>query len=158
MSYKPQSKLYDLEFQDFPGLEVRTRSASIGEIQKSYQLNVKIDETDPEKQSAIFTFFESKLVSWNLVHPELSGVDENGKCALCGLAEDDPMPPTKLGMMCLDLGLIMSIITGWITTVARVTPPKGQSSNSGGIDIPEEVMRQLEMLQSPTKLPTPNLS
>jgi hypothetical protein len=158
MGYKPESKLYDLEFVDFPGLEVRTRSASIGEIQKSYQLNVKLDETDPEKQGAIFAFFASKLVSWNILHPEIDAADESGNCTLCGLAEDAEMPPTVRSMMCLDLGMIMAIITGWISTVARVTPPKGQSSKSGAIDIPEEVMRQLEALQNPAKLPTPNLS
>jgi hypothetical protein len=153
--YKPTKKLYDLEFVDFPGLEVKARSASIGEIKAAQELNIDPAEKDPEKQMEAFTFFEKKIVEWNIIHPE---IDDGDICPVCGLKEDDPVPPTVAGMLCLDISMMLAIIFGWIQTVARVSVPKGMSTNGGAMSIPEDTMQKLAMLQNPGGLPTPNLS
>lgn len=171
MGYKPVSKLLDLEFTDYPGLEIRTRSASINEIKQAQDLNIDInrkDVSDDEKLEA-FAFFEKKIVTWNMEHPELAvpSEDDPARCAFCGLKEDEPMPPTMTHMMCLEIGLMIAIIFGWIQTVARVSLPKGVSLPTGATNGPAvgpmdgvelETMERLAMLQSPMKLPTPNLS
>lgn len=171
MGYKPVSKLLDLEFVDYPGLEIRTRSASIAEIKKAQDLNIDVNRkgaSDEEKLEA-FSFFEKKIVKWNMEHPELEVTDENDptRCAFCGLKEDDPMPPTMTSMMCLDFGLMIAVIFGWIRTVAQVSIPKELSTNNGAMSGPgmllrdgveTETMRKLEALQNPGILPMPNLS
>jgi hypothetical protein len=170
--FKPELKLIDVEYVDYPGLEIRTRSASIAEIKAAQELNIDINKKgadDLEKMEA-FTFFQRKLVKWNMAHPEVSSAvdDDATVCAFCGLHEDDEMPTTVASMMCLDFGMMMAIIFGWIKTIATVSLPKGsRNSSTGGTsglgDVPmdgmeEEIMRRLEELQLPTRLPTPNFS
>src|ERR1700755_985755 len=155
MGYKPAAKFYDLEFEDFPGLEVKMRSASLGEIKHAYSLNINMQEKDPDKQMEAFKFFESKLVSWNLEHPEVEG---GGNCPQCGLTEDQAMLPVVECMLCLELSMLLKMLMGWINTMATVAGPKGMNSLPGGNNIPEEATRLLEQMQSPGTLPTPNLS
>ncbi len=152
MSYKPVRKLYELEFEDYPGLAVVARSASLGALQKSYGLDINMQEQDEEKRLAVFAFFAKRLVSWNLTHPET----DDGACEQCGLEEDSAMPPTMQSLLCLELDMVMAIIFGWINTISRVSLPKGMSTNDGEKNIHEEVMKKLEMLQNPVKLPTPS--
>jgi hypothetical protein len=152
--YKPVTQFLDLEFVDFPGLEVRTRSASIGEIKRAQELNVDVNEKDPDKQLEAFRFFERKLIEWNLVHPEID--DGSDVCAICGLKEDDELPPTIAGMLCLDIAIMLAIIFGWVRSVATVALPKGMSLPNGGKDIPEELRQKLETLQSLGTSPMPN--
>lgn len=149
MGYKPQHKVYNLEFVDYPGLEVTARSAPLGELSAAYDLNIKINEPDKTKRLEAFAFFADRLVSWNLEHPEVSNSTNDPVCAACGLQEDNPMPPTVDSMMCLEIDLIMAIIIGWINTISKVSLPKGMSSNNGEMSIPEELAKKLEMLQNP---------
>lgn len=165
MGYKPERKVFNLEFVAYPGLEVTARSAPLGELSAAYDLNIKINEPDKEKRLESFKFFADRLISWNLEHPEVTGkattavaLLDGPVCATCGLKEDEPMPPTVDSMMCLELDMIMAIIIGWINAIAKVSIPKGQSFNDGGTNIPEEVMKLLGTLESQTTLPMPNLS
>lgn len=156
MGYRPEPKIYNLEFADRPGLEVSARSATLGEITYVSALTVNVHEKDEAKRMEVFSFFANKLIKWNIEHPELDGAAI--ACPACGLLEGAEMPPTVDSMKCLELELIMAIITGWVFAVARVSLPKGMSSNGGGINIPEDMMRKLETLQNPTPLPVPNFS
>lgn len=167
MGYKPTSTTYALEFEDKPGLEVRCKGATLGEIDKVRKLEPNMNEPDEAKRMAIFTFFEKKLITWNVDHPELVEEDENGRCASCGLKEDEPMPCTVLSMQCLELAFIMRIIIGWVFAVARVSVPKGLNLSNGapngqGLPLPdgltEQIMRELENLQNPMPLPEPNFT
>lgn len=159
MGYKPQRKVYNLEFVDYPGLEVKARSAPLGELSAAYDLNIQINEPDKDKRLESFKFFADRLISWNLEHPEVPpkamSLDYD-VCAACGLREDDPMPPTVESMMCLELDMIMAIIIGWVSTIAKVSVPKGLSSNNGGTNIPEELTQKLEALQSLGISPMPS--
>lgn len=161
MGYKPNNKIYNLSFTDYPGLEIRAKGTSIGKLQWMQEQRVNLNEEDEAKKLAVFTFFANRIVSWNIEHPEVDPEDKNtdGACIHCGQSEDDPMVPSVQSLMCLDLGFVMGIIFGWMAAVARVSVPKGMSLNDGGQNSPEELlMRQLASLQNPTTLPTPNLS
>lgn len=171
MGFKPVSQLLDLEFEDYPGLEIRTRSASIAEIKQAQELNIDVNDktkTDAERLEA-FSFFEKKIVQWNMEHPVLTAGSEEDpeRCAFCGCKEDEPMPPNIQSMMCLDISLMIAILFGWIQAVARVKLPKGMSLPNGASNglgnvpmdgVETETMEKLAMLQNPMKLPTPNLS
>lgn len=156
MGYKPVSNTYNLTFEAYPGLQLKVRSLSIGELARSYNFNMNLNVPDPAKQTEIFDFFSSKIVSWNMEHPEVE--NDSKICTVCELTEGAELPPTTAGMLCLELNMVMTIIFNWINTVAKVANPKGSNSSNGGVTIPEDIMKQLEALQSPMKLPTPNLS
>lgn len=158
MSYKPQRKLYELVFEDYPGLKVIARSASLGGLQKSYGLDINLQEEDESKRLEVFRFFAKRLVSWDLTHPEIDDTEDDVTCSLCGLKEDDPLPPTMTSLMCLELDMVMAIIFGWINTISRVSLPKEMNTSVGGQNIQEEVTKRLEALQNPARLPMPNLS
>lgn len=157
--YVPEKKVYNLEFADRPGLEVSARSATLGQLSHVSQLTVNLQEKDEEKRMEVFEFFAKKLIAWNIGHPEFEPNEGEITCPDCGLAEKAAVPPTVKGMLCLDLDLVMAVITGWVFAVGRVSLPKGMSLRNGGSDtLSEEVMRQLEVLQNPSTLPTPNFS
>jgi hypothetical protein len=165
MGYKPVKKVYSLEFVDHPGLEVVTRGATLGEIKAVQKMNINVNEKDEEKKLEVFHFFASKLISWNMEHPEVE--TDQPTCALCGLQEDAPLPTTVNGMLCLELHLIITIIKGWVFAVARVADPKEMSLNDGesnGLESPPqngitpETMQRLETLQNPMISPEPNFT
>lgn len=157
MGYRPEKKIYNLVFADREGLEVKTRSATLGEVEKVSAMSMNIHEKDEAKRLEVFAFFSKKLISWNVEHPELDD-EEAETCTECGLLVGAPLPTTVQSMKCLELDMIVDIIKGWVFAVGRVSIPKELSSKNGGSNIPEEVMKQLDALQSPGTLPTPNFS
>jgi len=159
MGYKPAKKVYNLEFVDHPGLEVSCKGATLGEITDVQKMNVNVHEKDDEKRMEVFRFFAGKLLTWNLEHPD---TDLGGPCPLCGLEAGMSMPTTLDGMLCLELDLIIAIITGWVFAVARVSLPKELSLNAGGRNGPAsllpdgmtaEITKRLEEIQNPGTLP-----
>jgi hypothetical protein len=162
--YKPMGKIYDLAFEDHPGLEVRCKGASLGELNKVRELEPNMNEPDEKKRLAVFGFFEKKVISWNIVHPEVSEPSEIDEkvCARCALKEDDELPISVHHMQCLELSFIMQIIIGWVFAVARVSIPKDMNLSNGapigqGSPLPDGLVKaittQLENLQNPSKLP-----
>lgn len=162
MGYKPGKKVYHMQFEDFPGLEVNAHGTSLGKLMHISSLNLNLNEADEEKRMEVFTFFAGQLVSWNVEHPALENPEPDGSggfiCFHCKQPEGAPMSCDVMSLMCLELDFIMRIIIGWISSIARVSFPKEMSSNSGGNGIPEEVMRMLAQHQNLSPLPTPNLS
>lgn len=158
MGFKPTVTTYDLKFSDVPGLEVEARGATLAELEYVSALNPRLNEPDEAKRMEAFLFFESKLISWNVDHPDVHNKDGSPECKVCGKAADTPLPPTVEGMRCIEFGLTMGMINGWVLAVARVGGPKALNSNGGGVNIPEELMQELERLQNPVPLPTPNFS
>lgn len=146
MGYRPARTVYTLEFEDYPGMEVSCYGSALGELIEVSDLQFSMSEVDKNKQKEIFTFFASKLVTWNLEHPEVSTTD--GLCSSCGSKPGVPLPTTVEGMLCLELKFIMTIILNWVAAMTRVSDPKGLSSNSGGMNM-QDMMMQLGQLQSP---------
>jgi hypothetical protein len=63
MGFRKQEKVYVLQFDgELEGLEVRMRGASAGELLKLEGMKYNT----PEKLHEVFTFFGSKINSWNL--------------------------------------------------------------------------------------------
>lgn len=167
MGYQPSKKLYNLMFEDFPGLEVVAAGTSLGKLMHLSSLDIQINEPDEEKRMYVFKFFAGQLVKWNVDHPEIDTLDdleevpegEGSKmvCRLCKCMPGAPMPCTVASLLCLELSFIMRIIFGWMSAIARVSVPKELSLSAGGNNI-EEAMMRLVQHQNLSTLPTPNLS
>lgn len=168
MGYKPVKQLYNISFEDRPGLVVTAKSVSLGKMNYISTLNVDHRETDKAKRMELFQVLTNYIVSWNIVHPEPDEEEEGTNiCAVCGLHEDQDMPVAVKYMECLEIELVSAILSGWMLTIARASIPKEMRSNNGGMNGPsiplsdgmtEETTRLLERLQNPTTLPMPNLS
>lgn len=139
MGYRPGKNIFNIEFAEHPGLEVRAASTSLGNLLHVAQLNVKVNEQDEKKRMEIFVFFADQLESWNVEHPDTV---DNTACAQCGLMPGEDLPATIAGILCLDLGFIMEIILGWMTAIARVSFPKGSNSSNGENQL-EDLMLKL---------------
>lgn len=168
MGYQPGRKLYNLKFEDFPGLEVAAAGTSLGKLMYISSLNVNMNEPDEAKRMEVFKFFAGQLVSWNMDHPEIDNLDELEEipiatggsmmvCRLCKVQPGGPMPCTVESLLCLELSFIMKIIFGWMGAIARVSVPKELSLSDGGKNI-EDMMMKLVQHQNLQTLPTPNFS
>lgn len=155
--YKPTSTKLNLKFPEYPGLMILARGTTIGKLQKISGMKMTAREQDAEKVAYIFTFFATRIVTWNLTHPEVELDEEaphdwDGTCPNCGLKEDQLLPTTAEGMYCLELSFILSLIFGWIKAVASAADPKAQNSSNGETSTHmAELMSQLAELQN---LPT----
>lgn len=168
MGYKPVAKQYVLTFEDYPGLEIRTAGASLDELDSVSGMNANLVHKDKEKRLELFKFFAGRIIEWDMDHPAVSKKAETyPACPTCGMLEDDSLPPAFESMLCLPMELAVTITIGWATTISRVSVPKGLSSPGGGnsgppIPLPDgmtdEIMKRLDQLQSPMKLPEPNFT
>lgn len=159
MGYKPQRKIYDLVFADYPGLEIKATSTSLGKLMELSEMKLNLNEPDAEKRLEVFTVFAACVVEWNMEHPELTEDNKQPDsmcCKDCGLLEGIALPATVKGMMCLELGFMMSLIFGWMAAVSRVSVPKELSLSDGGKNIQEELMKQLGQHPNLSTLLTPN--
>lgn len=157
--YTPASRVYNVSYEDFPGLLIKCKSASIGE------LRLAGSGVDTGTQLG---FFATKIISWNMQHPAVDGFTETKnddgsitftaitECPVCGLKEGDEIAPTAQAMQCLELDFCLALMLGWIAALTKVSPPKELSSTNGGRNSQEELMRQLAAMQNPGTLPTPN--
>lgn len=159
MGYKPQTKLYNLEFNDYPGLEVFARGASLGKLLELGQtaMNPQALSNDDNLKDRTFGFFITRIASWNMEHPEIEPLPDGrvpAACERCGLPEGTPMPVTLESLMCLDMAFVLSLIVGWMSVLARVSAPKEMNSSDGGMNsLTEQYLNQLDRLASPLKLP-----
>lgn len=123
--YRHQPKVYKLTFEDYPGLEIETKSVSTGRLMKLMRMAVRLQdkelddaseltEEDADAVDALFSGFAKALVRWNLE-------DEDGQ----------PVPATKDGVYDQDFDFILSIINDWIAAVSGTPGDLGKGSNSG---------------------------
>lgn len=143
--YTPASKIYNVSYEDFPGLHIKCKSSTLGELRSLGQSG------SVDNQNA---FFASRIISWNIGHPPLKS-DDAVVCPVCSLAESSPLPVTADAMLCLDLDFLLALIAGYMSAVTRVSVPKGLSLNLGE-KAQEDLMSQLAQLQSPPTLPPLN--
>lgn len=164
MGYKPSKKTFQLELEDYPGMEVTVRSSSMGQLLEMESLKVSVNEPDPKKKLAVFDFMAGRIITWNVDHPDTDGPDTDEKkwnpledpCPRCGLVAGQPLPTTSDAMLCLEMDMVMNLFFGWIFAVARVSLPKGMGSNVGGMNLQEELMNELGRLQNPGTLQEQN--
>ena len=157
MSYKPTSKKYNLKFDNIPGLEICAKGTTLGKLQEFSGAEISLAEKNREKARELMGFFATRIITWNIVHPEVELTEkqiaerEPGdlSCPACGLSEDDPLPTTLKGMECLEMSLVLSVMFGWVAAIASASDPKGQSLNGGENSIREDLMSALGAMQSP---------
>jgi hypothetical protein len=143
-------KTYKLKFEQHPGLEVETRSTSVGELFEILPLADQVKATAPkEAVEQLFGWFAKLLISWNLEH-----------------ADGSPVPPTYEGLMTQDLGFALTVTMGWVVRIAaeqgvdlaQVFPtaaPKngaaanGRPSTEAALGLPVEPLPETETASGP---------
>lgn len=139
MGYKATKKIFDLRFADpeMAGLEVKAKNTSAGDflaIQRralAMQQTTELTEQDLDTIDDLFGRFANVLLAWNL---EDEGPD----------GEDEPVAPTKAGLLSQDFDFVMVIINAWLEAVGGVDEDLGKDSASGGsfpeVNIPMELL------------------
>lgn len=163
MGYKPEKKYYQLNFADYPGLEVHAKGTSLGKLVELQSMDINLAIKNDTEKMKLFTYFSTRIITWNVEHPEIDEPVKNDYhqwvCPQCNLAEGDPLPTSVDGLKCLELGFVMSLITGWMQGITRVAVPKSLSFNDGEMNSQlESLMNQIENNQNQQTLPTPNFS
>jgi hypothetical protein len=146
MSFKAIRSVYNLTFQNYPGLHVKMRSSLLGEIER-----FNVPDAGTANQLDQFKFFAKKLISWDLMHSDIEP-DDNGVipdvCPNCGLREGELMPTTLQSIRCLEPPFAMAIINGYLAQVAQPDPKVSSAPNSGATP---ETLRRLAERQNPLK-------
>lgn len=154
MGWTQPETVYQIEYQEYPGLEVTTYGASIGELLQAGRMPLQGGSNLSEEDAKnAFGFFAEKIVTWNVEHPRRNIKD--GVCKVCGLAPGQPLPSTVDGLLCLDFTVALKIMFGWMNHLMRVSAPKELSSSLGENE-PEDLMQKLAQRASQTRLPEPN--
>lgn len=128
MGYKRGSKVYNLTFEDFEGLEVRAKSMELGRFLDLIPL-LDAGGFSKETLDKVFGDFSDVLLSWNV-------------------EEDDgtPTPTTVEGLYSLDLPEAIAIIEGWRDAIMGVAAPLEESSHDGelspAVSIPMESLSE----------------
>lgn len=150
--YKPNSTVYKLHFEapHLLGLEVSARSTTMAKLRKVMETNV--DSRDPETYHDVFRFFAGRIVTWNVLHPEIEEPTEEGHCPHCNRREDEELPVSFQSMMCLDPDLVIQIIRAWIVAVTSVELPKELNTRTGNATEHLSNMREIESLPIPPQL------
>ncbi len=123
--YRHQPKEYRLTFEDYPGLEIVTRSVSTGRLVKLMRMAVRLQSKDLTDASeltsedadaveALFSGFAKALKWWNLQ-------DDEGR----------PVPATREGVEDQEFDFVLSLVNDWIEAVAGTPGDLGKGSNSG---------------------------
>lgn len=126
MGYRPPRTLYKLDFSEteYDGLEVVTRSASMGALLAILELAEQAEEARPaealKKLDELFGLFEGVLESWNVE-------TEKG----------DPVPATKAGLLTQDSSFVLAVIQMWGREMTQAPPTSPTASGSGAISVPE---------------------
>lgn len=172
MGYRPVKKVYNISYEDYPGLILKAVSAPLGKLFEISNMRVEVIQEDEAKRMLVFDEFAKRIVEWNIEHPEIEDSAtatvamgtatemealvkrlEMGVCARCGLAEGELLPANGSAMLCLDLDFVVSLLMGWIEATSRVSVPKDLNSNAGGSNTREEATDRLAAMQSPLTLP-----
>jgi hypothetical protein len=151
MGYKPQKRVFRLKFADeqYEGLEVMAKSVSTGTLLEFQALAAEARQETPgltssssreeiaralaanqdisggiEKFSMLVDKFAGVLISWN-VEEEVELSD--------GTKVDQPVPPTRDGLLAQDPDFVMAIIMAWTDAVSGVNDPLPDASPSGEI-------------------------
>lgn len=137
MGYVWKGKTYRLVFadDDFAGLEVVAKSASVGAYRRIADLATREfshppTEADLAEIDNLFLAFADVLVSWNL---------EDETVAEDGTVTRTPVPATFEGLQSQDLTLIRQIIWSWMEAVAGLSAPLDQPSDGGGLLLEESL-------------------
>lgn len=126
MGYVPQRTQYKLDFSqtEYAGLEVVTRSASMGTLLAILELADEAEQATGGREALakldqLFGLFEGILVSWNVE-------TEDG----------EPVPATKAGLLGQDSGFCLAVILMWGREMTQAPPTSPTASGSGATSAP----------------------
>ncbi len=153
--YKPKKQLHNVTYNQYPGLLISSKGTTIGKLQQLAGMKMTVNEQDQEKVAYVFRFFTGRVITWNLLHPEVEPLepgdegfnpdDPDEVCSVCGLQEGDLLPTTTEALYCLELSFVLSLIFGWMAAIASASDPKGLSSSNGEMRTPETQVQDLLM-------------
>lgn len=159
MGYKPSRKTFNIHYEQFPGLEILTYGMTNDEM-----LGFRI-ELDPRammgkskvEQLELLTPFVSKVIKWNLEHPDVfAGNDprDDIPCPTCGAMPGDEVPVSAEALLCFDTSFLVPLLYGWMKGVAGIDDLKELISNNGkknglGQEMTTQIMQELGMQQNP---------
>lgn len=110
-------KLLVLKFEDpdFEGIEVKIRATSLGRVlELRDQADAARNGRGLDELSGLVDEFVAKLESWNIED------------------DDGPIPPTRDGLLTLNLSDAVYLITSWFDAMMSVDDESGKASTSGG--------------------------
>ena len=113
MGYRRSPKVYQLSYEQFPGLEITARSVPVGELLDILKLaDSMAAEPSQQKIAKLFKWFADKIIAWNYE-------DEDGK----------PLEPTLKTLQGEEFDFIIALITGWVKAISSAAVPLAQASN-----------------------------
>ncbi len=125
MGFQPPQKVYNLHFEgdEYDGLEVKARSAPIGQLLSLMSLaNVDVTNIAPEQLQEVtdlFDMFSDKLTEWNVEYND-------------GPHKGEPVPATREGVRGQDGDFVVMIILEWINAIIGVSGPLPTGLSNGG--------------------------
>jgi hypothetical protein len=113
MGYRRSRKVYKLAFEEFPGLEITTTSASVGELMEILELaGAMATKPDPDQMDMLFGAFAGHIREWNYE-------DEDG----------NPLKPTLETLKGEDSDFVTKLIAGWAQAISRADVPLAPASS-----------------------------
>jgi hypothetical protein len=124
MGYRPNRKVYVLDFEKHPGLEVRATSISTAGFLEFAELADKTrgQVNDVDNIRTLFGQFAEQLRSWNLE-------DDDG----------NPIPATLDGLLSQEFDFVFEIIDGWTDIMIGVSTPLAEPSQDGSQSLVESL-------------------
>lgn len=124
MGFKKPVTLYKLLFEgtEYDGLEITTKSLSVGEMQEITKTSAGISEKGisttlgmVEASAEVLQRFADSIIEWNL-------------------EEDDgtPIRPSLNNVMNQEAAFVHTIVTAWMQATVGVSADLGKDSGSGG--------------------------
>lgn len=148
--YKPPRKIYTITFDSMPGFVMKCIGASLGQLFEITETELSLSADNRVNVSKAFDFLATRIVEWNMEHPDL---DPGLAVCTCGLKPGDALPPAAENLKCLDPALVLEILFGWVDIVARVNQKKETSTENGANDTPATIAaRMLEQLANAQSL------
>ena len=113
--YVVQRKVYTLHFEEYPGMEIKASSVSMGQLlQVSDMADRARAGSGLAEVHGLLELFASRLVSWNLVDD---------------IEQDIPL--TLDGMLTLDTDLVLAAVLAWFGAMTQVDESLGKASTNG---------------------------
>lgn len=119
--YRRERRVYNLTFEQYPGLTVRARSCSTETFLKITELEGQEITIDVAREQ--LHLFAEHLLSWNLLDEETG----------------EPVPATPDAVLAEDFDFVTHLQLAWIEAVSGVAAPLAQPSEDGSLSLVESL-------------------
>lgn len=148
-AFKRPTTTVTLKFQaaEYEGLEVRTRSVSLGQLLEFAEIADSIsadpgtmDASDVAGTKQLLGMFANVIVDWNLEAP-VDDANPDGPSV--------PVPVTFEGLLSQDFAFSMMLFTTWMASMGEVGAPLVPTSPGGSPSAAPSIPLPVEPLASP---------